>query len=740
MPPDPISPEITQPDSGPVLDHLLAQQDAHHREMAGQLDAMIQQNDQNAPGPLLDVLIQQGEKTQKLIGETGGKVAEAVGALAPVLQESAAASQAMGRFLETMKGDKGDKGDTGDVGSMGATGAKGETGDVGPIGPMGPAGIDGKDGKDGIDGEDAVVDYALIKSSVLAEIPVPKDGKDGADGSPDSGADIVKKLTILPTSERLPYSAIKDAPDFLRQSSRDYAFTELTDTPKSYASAIGKTLRVNAAGNGVDFATTDQVVDILTLARSGVTTNYYVATTGSDTLNAGTSAASPFKTIQKAIDTIAGGLFPGPVVINVADGTYSGNIVAKDIMGKASYVTTSSVQPPNAPSVVTIQGNSASPGNVILIGTDTMAGTFTMDHVSTNYIVDGFDVRGLGGALSRGFYCAGPKSTLIVNNFNSSALGNTIFANFGARVFYKSGAAGGVHAASINFCTAGYMSLFRLDRGVTCTGMATGIAIINRGGIINFNTNGQTYNFTLTGASSGGIVMLNPFSAFIGVGSDTFNVTGCKVGVIGVSTGGYVNLQGGGTWNLTDCTGGVADISVGGIFQENGASTWNYLGTSVATYKIYDGAMSGSLNNFTSAVPVFTVLDTDFKSGYDWRYQDIATWNIAGAVTVGNTGYVTHNAQQATAMPVYIAQQDAVVDKLEVRSRVSNGAAQTDTYTLVRNGVDTTMVVTVTNAATASTTVNPVTLAAGDYLALKLVSAAGTTAADVLIQAVIRKT
>lgn len=85
--------------------------------------------------------------------------------------------------------------------------------------------------------------------------------------------------------------------------------------------------------------------------------NIYVATTGSDTVNSGLSAASPFLTLQKAWDYIVKSLDLNgyAVTVNIANGTYTSPLSA-------------SGQPVGAISgaAVTFSGNVGSPSNVVI--------------------------------------------------------------------------------------------------------------------------------------------------------------------------------------------------------------------------------------------------------------------------------------------------------------------------------------------------------------------------------------
>ena len=90
-------------------------------------------------------------------------------------------------------------------------------------------------------------------------------GPQGRDGSPDTGEDIVRKLESLPEDKKLSYNVLKDIPQIgmmIRQAassskagmaSRDYALSELTDTPQSYRGHAGEVLLVNPEETGIDF-------------------------------------------------------------------------------------------------------------------------------------------------------------------------------------------------------------------------------------------------------------------------------------------------------------------------------------------------------------------------------------------------------------------------------------------------------------------------------------------------------
>lgn len=122
-----------------------------------------------------------------------------------------------------------------------------------------PKAIKGEDGKTPIKGTDYFTDEEIssIKESIT---PVKgRDYFDGNNGSPDTGFDIVDKISKLEGDDRLSFDVLKDTPTFqqLRRdiSSRDYDLVELKDVSVSSPSN-GQVLKYNSStgkwGNGTD--------------------------------------------------------------------------------------------------------------------------------------------------------------------------------------------------------------------------------------------------------------------------------------------------------------------------------------------------------------------------------------------------------------------------------------------------------------------------------------------------------
>lgn len=119
--------------------------------------------------------------------------------------------------------------------------------------------------------------------------------------------------------------------------------------------------------------------------------------------------------------------------------------------------------------------------------------------------------------------------------------------------------------------------------------------------------------------------------------------------------------------------------------------------------------------------------------------EQTVSGNQSGALPQGLTLYFAHETTQSNDFPLYVAQGNERVVTFQGFSIVGNGAAHTDTYTVVKNGVDTTMTFSITNGTSGSTAANQVDLVAGDRVSFKVDTDAATAAEDVIVQATIEQ-
>lgn len=263
-------PEPMVPDS----EHRIMQAETHHQEVSGLLDTLIQQNEKNNPEPILEAQLQtQDDIKNELVKQT-----EVLTAMKDKDENATQITSEEGTF--TIKGKKGDKGDRGEMGPkpekekdyFTAEEIAGFKKDVTPV--KGEDYFTDKEilefvesatpvkGKDYFDGKEGKPGYTPVKNKDYfdgKEGPMGPVGKGipglpGKDGSPDSGDDIVKKLSDLPEERQLSFNKLKDIPNiFKKQSSRDYDFIELKDAPHSYAGQAGKVVKVRSDELGLEF-------------------------------------------------------------------------------------------------------------------------------------------------------------------------------------------------------------------------------------------------------------------------------------------------------------------------------------------------------------------------------------------------------------------------------------------------------------------------------------------------------
>ena len=244
--------------------------------------------------------------------------------------------------------------------------------------------------------------------------------------------------------------------------------------------------------------------EVLSAART-----YYVRTDGSDSNNglANTSGGA-FLTIQKAIDIIYGlDINTYAVTIQIADGTYTGAIVVNSpFLGSG---------------VVTIQGNSGTPANVVLsTGAST---TMTAQNCSAVTIKD-----------------------LKITNTG----GNGVRATTNATVNFQ----------NINFGSVNFSHLLGDDTGaIVCTG-----------------------NYAISG---GGTCHMRAASGFVRASSKTVTLSGTpafSVAFAQAVTAGIVTA-GSNTYSGTGATGVRYDASLNSVINTNGGGANYFPGNSAGT-------------------------------------------------------------------------------------------------------------------------------------------------------------
>lgn len=514
----------------------------------------------------------------------------------------------------------------------------------------------------------------------------------------------------------------------------------LFENQGSSAVPVWSQLESASSSTSVPFLNSDQFVRIV---NNNTTFTLYVnGTTGNDANN-GFTPGTAFATIQKAIDTVGASLEEGRILISVADGTYNENILLKDMMGKnndgvpGGFFSGISTLGPN---FVEIRGNTTTPGNCIVIGSGATIGTFLAGNLNVIYRINGFDIRNDNTTSKAAIFV--DNSTVLVQNCSSSLVGNFVFAQNRASVTLEASTAGMVHAVKSSFITAYFSSNILIYQNMTVTGII-GFALVAfyDSAIIELGSSYATATiFSFTGVAGAAVLQATNGSIVEGFVSATVNASGFNGPFIRMVGNGYIAIYGLNTINATNCTGGFLIAFDTCSYNEFAASAWNELGTTPNTYTLNEACNIFTLDGFTGATPVFAEFSTAYKYGQDNRYVSNANGTHSGTLPLGATNYFGQGVLQAAYISLYIARQDEVVTQLRIVMETANGPAHTDIFTVVKNGVDTTMTLSITNGSSGSTVTNPVTLAAGDRIGIKAVTDAATAGANVLASMFIRKT
>lgn len=105
-----------------------------------------------------------------------------------------------------------------------------------------------------------------------------------------------------------------------------------------------------------------------------------------------------------------------------------------------------------------------------------------------------------------------------------------------------------------------------------------------------------------------------------------------------------------------------------------------------------------------------------------------------GAVPAGTRYMYPGTENVSTNEPSIRLSSPRIAKALSVRARIAPGGANTDVYTVRKNGADTALTVNLTGAATAaSNTTNAVSFTTGDLLGVKIVTAGGSATQDVAV-------
>lgn len=253
--------------------------------------------------------------------------------------------------------------------------------------------------------------------------------------------------------------------------------------------------------------------------------NLYVAATGgSDTANSGTSASSPFLTMQKAWNIIVNSLDLNGfnVTVNVANGTYtnaltaSGSVVglgsgnAVSFVGNVATPSNCVIQVSNQHAITAINGASISVSGFKLIASGTFAGSPSSGLLASQGFISEIGSMEFGTCAGQHIWATQSGQVTFNSGANYTISGGAqshLQANIGALV-NMSGltvTVTGTPAFSVAFASAEAIGLVQVI-STTYSGSATGLHYsATTNGVINTNGGGASYfPGGTTGATSTG--------------------------------------------------------------------------------------------------------------------------------------------------------------------------------------------------------------------------------------------
>lgn len=460
------------------------------------------------------------------------------------------------------------------------------------------------------------------------------------------------------------------------------------------------------------------------------TDNYYVDPVAGNDANPGTLAL-PFQTIGRAMRQVAANIRPGAFQVNLANGTYNELLFVQDMMGCAS-------DPDYGNSVIKVVGNIAAP-NLCEINVAAGPCVYNISKSAVLYL-DGVNLVSGGAIGTYGVYANGSRTFL--NNVSIDGPRVGIQAEANAEIRWISGAAGG----TVDAVTDGIVlksSYFRTDRNLVLQGVRTSGATIKDNSCFELSTFASSFQST-GDLGAGGCsynLLIQSGGVFRCPSSVTFDLENAISGPdscgIKTESGGLFEADSGCIFNFTNDTraGQLDDDST---IKIGTGAFFNYLGGTASEWRVSDS--SNLLNGSVAATASIIDNSTNgYKYGHDFRYVDTVAGLHSGKLPDNVTRYVNFSQLQGNYIPIYIATRDEVIVRMDVITRVSNGAGNTDTYTVVRNGVDQAMTLSITNATFGQTVANPVSLIDSDTVGIKVETDVVTAAEDMIVQLVIQK-
>lgn len=451
------------------------------------------------------------------------------------------------------------------------------------------------------------------------------------------------------------------------------------------------------------------------------TTRYIYVNGGTGDDNTGTGEpGAPYATIQAALDSIASTIYQGAYYIYVAPGTYVENLIAVPVMNAAANTGYGDGH-------VHIYGDSSDPTQTVI--KPPYGVNFTSNNQLCRTVIEGVTLEGTDGQSTVGIDATAGRvivRDIILKNLQTAihVYGEAYFQalSFSDLIIESNQAYSAGIVCSENSFTE-LLGPVEMTLNNTFIRVETGAVFVHRF---------ASLEMIGSGGSEIGLYVEKDGVAYIGAAWDLDSMQD------GISMGprGTVYISGASfTMNDLNAPVSVGELSV--LIAES--SGFNYTGSTPLELSLSPGGFVYSSTLLSGlAITYFNAIPSSYY-GYDSRYADKVCGHATGTLPSGATNYLTQGVVQAGIYQLYIATQNELIEQMDVRLETASGVGKTDTFTVVKNGSDTSMTLGVTNANSGQTTTNPVSLAAGDRVAIKIASAASTAAANVIAQLKIRK-
>jgi len=222
-----------------------------------------------------------------------------------------------------------------------------------------------------------------------------------------------------------------------------------------------------------------------------------------------------------------------------------------------------------------------------------------------------------------------------------------------------------------------------------------------------------------------------------GVASNYFNnLDKVTVNVISVSSGVKRALLMDTSTNTINCKN--CNFRTSGGTDSIGAET-NNAGSTLTIRTSYCEGTTADISQTLGTINMSqTKLQNSNANGKSFTTIDVfpntMQYSLSGSVTGGATRYMRISDATTSNEMKQKLYQKCLIKNMYIRCRVAPGGVVVDTFTVRKNGVDTSVAVSVTGTATTSSLTNTsVTFAAGDDLSIKLVTGSGSNQNDIVV-------